>query len=199
MTLDAWLVGRRGQALAAGLVVLTLALGWFGIVDPVRSFFEDRSLLLEQRQALLHRMREVAATLPDLRSAAAAQPGRGNASETMMLPGATDAVAAADLQERLQKMAAAAGANLDRGRNASSLTPVRATGINYLCGSASMPRGPFLMELLRSIEQSSTTHLDRRCAFPQRDGGRQPSHGPADPSVHSWCMASARPKPGAGT
>jgi hypothetical protein len=157
MNADAWLTGRRGQALAVAIGVLALALVWFGVVDPVRSWFEGRSLMLEQRQALLHRMQDVAATLPSLRAASAAKPGHGEGSGTIMLPGATDAVAAADLQERIQKMASSAGASL----TAVETLPATPSGKWHkvpLRISLNAP-WPVLMDLLRSIEQSQTRIL----------------------------------------
>jgi hypothetical protein len=157
MTADAWLTGRCGQALAVAIGVLALALTWFGVVDPARSWFEDRALKLEQRQALLHRMQDVAATLPSLRAASAAKPDRGGGSGTIMLPGATDAVAAADLQERIQKMASSAGASL----TAVETLPATPSGKWHkvtLRISLNAP-WPVLMDLLRSIEQSPTRIL----------------------------------------
>ena len=77
MNPDAWLTGRRGQGLAVAIGVLLMALVWFGVVDPVWSWYEDRDLLLEQRQGLLRHMQDLAASLPSLRAASAAKPGLG--------------------------------------------------------------------------------------------------------------------------
>jgi general secretion pathway protein M len=154
MTADAWLTGRRGQGLAAAIGLLVLALAWFGAVDPVISWFNDRNLLLERRQALLHRMQEVAATLPALRAASANKPDRDDTAGTTMLPGASDAVAAADLQERVQQMAGAAGASL----TAVETLPAVAAGEWHRVSlriSLTAP-WPVLMDLLRAIEQSPT-------------------------------------------
>jgi hypothetical protein len=157
MTPDAWLTGRRGQALAVAVGILALALVWFGVVDPVRSWFENRSLLLEQRQALLHRMQDAAATLPNLRAASAAKPGIGEGPGTMLLPGASDAVAAADLQERIQKMATTAGASLTTVETLPA-TPVgkwHKVSLRITLNAS----WPVLMGLLRSVEQSPTRIL----------------------------------------
>ena len=64
MNPDAWLTGRRGQGLAVAIGVLLMALVWFGVVDPVWSWYQDRDLLLEQRQGLLRHMQDLAASLP---------------------------------------------------------------------------------------------------------------------------------------
>ncbi|HET6306243.1 MAG TPA: type II secretion system protein GspM [Rhodopila sp.] len=156
MTADPWLTGRAGQALAIAIVLLVVAVGWFGAVGPVLSWYHDRNLLLERRQALLHRMQDVAATLPALR-AASGKPDPDDTAATSMVPGATDAVAAADLQERVQQMAGAAGAGL----TAIETLPATVTGEWHrvsLRVSLTAP-WPVLMDLLRAIEQSPTRIL----------------------------------------
>ena len=157
MNPDAWLTGRRGQGLAVAIGVLLMALVWFGVVDPVWSWYEDRDLLLEQRQGLLHHMQDLAASLPSLRAASTAKPGRGEGSGSIMLPGATDAVAAADLQERVQQMASSAGASI----TAVETLPATPSGKWHKISlriSLNAP-WPVLMELLRSVEQSPTRIL----------------------------------------
>lgn len=158
MMFDAWLTGRRGQALAVLVAVVGLLVVWLGVVDPVRSWFGDRQAQLDQRQELLHHMHDLSAMLPALRAASADRPDEGAAAATIMLPGDSDAVAAADLQERVQKMAADAGANLTA---VETLPPAAAAGrwhkvalrINL---NASWP---VLMALIRSVEQSPTRIL----------------------------------------
>lgn len=156
MNADAWLTGWRGQALALGVGLIALLIVWFGAIDPIRTWFEDRQVRLEQRQTLLLHMQDLAASLPALRSVSADRRADGAASDAATLlgtlPGATDAVAAADLQERVQAMAAAAGANL----TAVETLPATAAGGWHKVGlrislNASWP---VLMELVRAIERS---------------------------------------------
>lgn len=152
MTGDTWLIGRRGQALAAGILCVILGVAWFGAIDPIKSWYDDRNALLSQRQALLQRMRDVASTLPVLRAAAAKSPSQGSAGETTMLPGSSDAVAAADLQERVQRMAADAGVSL----TAVETLPASPAGNWHRVSlriSLNAP-WPVLMALLRAIEDS---------------------------------------------
>jgi hypothetical protein len=157
MNAEAWLVGLRGQALAASLAGLVLALIWFGLVDPVRAWYADREALLEQRQTLLQHMHALAASLPALRSLSASKRGEGDQADMMMLPGATDAVAAADLQERVQKMAAAAGVNLTAVETLPALPAGRWHKVPLRISlNASWP---VLTELIRAIEQSNTRIL----------------------------------------
>jgi general secretion pathway protein M len=158
MNADTWMSGRRGQALAVAIGVLGLLAVWFGLIDPARSWFDDRAVLLEQRQDLLAHMRDLAASLPALRTAAAGKRGEGNETATIMLPGDSDAIAAADLQERVQKMAADAGASLTA---VETLPPAPAAGRWHritlrISLSASWP---VLMEVIRSVEQSPTRIL----------------------------------------
>jgi general secretion pathway protein M len=158
MTADAWLSGWRGQMLAVAIGLVGIAILWFGLVDPVRSWFDDRAALLEQRQDLLVHTRDLAASLPALRTASADKRGEGSEAATIMLPGESDAVAAADLQERVQKMAADAGTSLTA---VETLPPAQTAGRWHkvtlrISLSASWP---VLMELIRSIERSPTRIL----------------------------------------
>ena len=177
---EAWLTGRRGQA--SRLARLAWHWPWSGsaLIDPVWSWFADRAMLLEQRQALLHRMQDVAATLPSLRAASAAKRGEGEGRLTM-LPGATDALAAADLQERVQKMASTAGASL----TAVETLPAAPAGKWHKVSLRISLNAPVAgadgsAALDRAVAR---THPDRRCALPQRHR-RHPSDRSADPGLH---------------
>jgi general secretion pathway protein M len=195
MTPDAWLTGRRGQVLAVGIGVLALALVWFAVIDPVRSWFDDRDFLLEQRQALLQRMRDVTATLPTLRAALAGKPDRGDAAATVMLPGANDAVAAAALQERVQKMAATAGASLTA---VETLPPLSANKWHRVSLRISLNAPwPVLMDLLHAIEQSPTRILVDDVHF---HSPTLVTHPVVMPVQASMVLYGFRPaEPGAGT
>ncbi len=158
MNATSWLSGRRGQSLAVATGLFGLAVIWFGIVDPARAWFDDRTALLEQRQALLAHMRDLAAGLPTLRTASAAKQGEGNQTTSLLLRGDSDAVAAADLQEIVQKMAADAGASLTA---AETLPPAPEAGGWHKVAlriSFNAP-WPVLMALVNSIEQSRTRIL----------------------------------------
>lgn len=195
MTAETWLSGRRGQTLAVGITCLALALVWFGVVDPARSWFDDRAMVLEQRQALLHHMQDTAATLPALRAASAAHPGREDSQGTMMLPGVSDAVAAADLQERVQKMAATAGVNL----TAVETLPATAAGSWHKVSlriSLNAP-WPVLMDLLRSIDQSPTRILIDDVHFHSATVVTHPTVLPIQASMVLYGFRPAAP--GAGT
>ena len=195
MTANIWLTGVRGRMLAAGIAVLALALLWFGAISPGWSWYQDRAALLERRQALLLRMREVAATLPTLRASSAAMTDRGTASQPVMLPGATDAVAAADLQERIQKMASLAGASL----TAVETLPATAQGPWHkvpLRISLNAP-WPVLMELLRSVEASPTRILIDDVHFHSATIVSRPTVMPVQASMVLYGFRPAQTGPGA--
>jgi len=196
MTPETWLSGRRGQALAVAIGLMGLAAIWLGIVDPARSWYSDREALLEQRQDLLAHMRDLAATLPALRVASANKRGEGAGAATIMLPGDSDAIAAADLQERVQKMAGDAGASLTA---VETLPPVLAAGRWHKVSlrislNASWP---VLMALVRSIEQSPTRILIDDVHFHSPVVVSRPTVAPIQASM---VLYGFRPtEPGAGT
>jgi general secretion pathway protein M len=149
---EAWLKGRRGQALAAGIALLILALCWYTTVAPVWSWFDDRGILLIQHQALLQRMQDVAATLPRLREVSAKSQDRRDSGTAVMLPGSTDALAAAGLQERVQRMATTVGASLATVETMPAATVGDWHKVSLRI-SLNAP-WPVLIDLLRSIENS---------------------------------------------
>ncbi len=102
--------GRKGQALALALTVLVLMLIFWGAVLPMSDWYAAQAETLSQQEALATRMARIAATLPALRAQEAAAPAA--AAPVALLQGETDAIAAANLQERLQALAAAAGTSL---------------------------------------------------------------------------------------
>lgn len=195
MIAETWLVGARGRALAASLAAVFLLLAWFEIMLPAWSWFDNRTMLLDQRQALLQRMRSVAATLPALQAQSANRSGQGAAAGVTMLPGANDAVAAADLQERVQRMAATAGVSLTAVETLPA-TPVGSWHKVSLRISLNAP-WPVLMELLRSIEQSPTRILIDDVHF---HSSVVVNHPAALPVQASLVLYGFRPsEPGAGT
>ena len=84
--------GRRGQALAVGLLLLCFGLVWFVVSAPLIALHEERAEAIAGRRALAARMAQLAATLPDLRAQAASVQAVGPA-QAALLGGATDAVA----------------------------------------------------------------------------------------------------------
>ncbi|HVY15973.1 MAG TPA: type II secretion system protein GspM [Rhodopila sp.] len=156
MMTDAWLTGVCGRALAIGATVLALGLVWFGVVAPAHTFFEDRAATLARREMLLRHMRQMAMSLPALREAAARH-GSGDSDEGLVVPGNTDALAAARLQEQVQRMATAAGASL----TTVETLPTVSTGSWRRISLRISLTAPWsvLIGLLRSIHQGPTRIL----------------------------------------
>lgn len=101
--------GRRGQALAVGVTVLAAVLLWLGAVSPLLDWYGDRAETLRQRQVLTARMASVAASEASLRQQIQASTTEPRSA---VLEGATEAIAAATLQQRVQEMADRAGVRL---------------------------------------------------------------------------------------
>lgn len=199
MTADAWLTGRRGQILAVAIGLLALSVVWFGVLDPIRNWYEERDIQLGQRRTFLLHMQSLAESLPALRSVSTDRRGEGAATDaaplTGTLPGATDAVSAADLQERVQAMATVAGVNL----TAVETLPASATGgWHKVALRVSMNASwPVLMELLRAIERSPTRIFIDDAHFRSPAMANRPATVPIQASMMLYGFRSA--DAGAGT
>jgi len=136
--------GPRGRMLAAGLTLALVGALWFGAVGPLLDWYQDRAEQLVLRRALLARMQAVAETLPDLER----RSGGARPSPAALLPGATDALAAAAMQSTVQAMATASGAELASMETlpAEARAGYRRIGLRV---SLSAP-WPVLIDLLRS-------------------------------------------------
>ena len=151
--MNPWLTGRRGRALAVLVGLFTALFVWLAVLAPVLDWFADRQVRIEQRLQVLSRAQALAASLPSLRAAVKGQ-GSVSGSETLLLAGDSDAVAAANLQERVQAMAAASGVTL----TAVETLPVTVTGdwhkvaLRITCNAP----WPVLIGLVRAIEGSPT-------------------------------------------
>jgi general secretion pathway protein M len=103
--------GPKGRALALGMTAVVIVTAWLGIVAPVLDWFADRDETLRRQAALAHRMEALVATLPALRETAAGT-GDNKQQPGALLAGATDPLAAAALQQKLDELAAAAGVRI---------------------------------------------------------------------------------------
>lgn len=102
--------GPRGRALALAVTLAGVALLWFGLVTPVLDWHAGRTDMLERQSSMLERMRALAAAVPILRREAEAV--TEDDSTDSVLAGASDAVAAATLQQALDDLAKAAGVRI---------------------------------------------------------------------------------------
>ena len=110
--------GTRGQLLALALTVLAGGSLWMGAVAPILGWYDDRSDLLRRQQAMARRMASLVETLPSLRrevaalNGSAANGGGDSDAAATLLTGASDPLAAASLQQRIDELAKQAGVHV---------------------------------------------------------------------------------------
>lgn len=141
--------GRRGQALALGMLAVALGLAWLLVLGPVWNLHADRAQGLELQRATLARMERLATALPALRQAATTSaPG-----PSQLIDGTTDAVASANLQDILQKLASTTGTEITSAENVAPAIAGRYRRIGlHVVVTAPFPT---LIQLLARLEQSA--------------------------------------------
>lgn len=119
--------GLLGRILALVLAITTFAVIWFGVIAPLAGWYRQRAGELDQQRLILAHMRAGVDSLPYL----AGQTQSIWPAEVNLLPGATNAVAGATLQEKVQSMAAASGASLSSVETLPTLShgPYRQIGL----------------------------------------------------------------------
>lgn len=149
--------GLWGQIMALCLTFLVMSLTWLTLAMPLIEWHAERASRLEGRAGLVRRMDALVASLPVLEARLAAPASNGIAVAGALLPGATDAIAGADLQQHVQEMAARAGLTLA----SSEMLPTTAAGGYRRIGLriAASATWPVLVALLRSIDQTSPRML----------------------------------------
>jgi hypothetical protein len=145
--------GHRGQWLALGITVVGCALLWIGIVAPLLQVYGDRDDALHRQQAILRRMAALADTLPALReqiSAAATIRGEADA----LLPGSSDALAAAGLQQKLDAAAKISGLRI----GSEEIIPAQASGSFRKIAVRVTINAPWqdLVNLLRAVAEADS-------------------------------------------
>ncbi|HQT77040.1 MAG: hypothetical protein B7Z80_10795 [Rhodospirillales bacterium 20-64-7] len=145
--------GRRGQALALGIAALAGAVLWLGAVAPLLDAYNDRAETLRREQAVSRRMEALVQTLPALRERASAAVGAGHETDAL-LPGRSDALAAAALQQKLDELAKASGVRL----GSQEILPVQASGAFRTIGVRVTLRAPWrsVVGLLQALAQAAT-------------------------------------------
>jgi general secretion pathway protein M len=97
--------------LAAGLLFLVLGSIYFLAVAPLVDHYQQREARIEDALILLPRLQAVAAELPALRSQVARLRTAAR-TRKVTLEGASDAIASANLQSRIEALATSAGATI---------------------------------------------------------------------------------------
>lgn len=165
--------GVRGRVLALALALLAGALLWIGLAAPLLDWFGDRQEALRRQQAIGRRMAALVQTLPALHAAADAAAARGTARREALLDGATDAVAAATLQQLLDEMAGRAGLRI---ASAEVIPPEQAGHYRAIAVRLSVTAPwPALVALLQAIAAAEVPMLVDNLQL------RSPPHSPNDP------------------
>ena len=143
--------GSRGKALAVGITMLGLAFIWLTGVMPLLGWNQELVETRADKTRLESRMASIAETLPALQRQVDGVAGKETPAITS-LPGATDALAAASLQDQLQEMARKAGVTLA----SVEALPVEAVGQFRRIGLRLIVQGRWvvLIQFLQAIEQS---------------------------------------------
>ena len=125
--------GRRGQLLALSLLLVALGGVYLLIVSPLLGLYAERAAVLENRRMLVPRLRAAADELPSLR-ARVEQLRAAAGTRKITLEGASDAIASATLQSRIEELATSAGATIGSTESlpAEARSGYRRIGLRYV-------------------------------------------------------------------
>ena len=97
--------------LAVGLLVVVLASVYLLAAAPLLALYQQRETRIEDGRVLVPRLQAIAAALPTLR-ARVAELRTASRTRKVTLDGASDAVASANLQSRIEGLAGSVGATI---------------------------------------------------------------------------------------
>jgi general secretion pathway protein M len=173
--------GRRGRLLALGLLLLALAAFYLLAVAPLVELYQQRAARIEDGRMLLPRLEATAAALPALR-ARVAELRAAARTRKVTLDGATDAIASATLQSRIEGLAASVGATIGSTESlpAEARDGYRRIGLRFALS------GPYetLVKLVAKVEEATpplvVDNLEihgvlRRPGLPQATDNSEPS------------------------
>ncbi|MFZ2003916.1 MAG: type II secretion system protein GspM [Stellaceae bacterium] len=103
--------GVLGRALAWSMLCALIALGYLAAVVPLIELYHSGEATLTDRQLLVPKLERLAAEVPMLRTRLA-ELQTATAGSEVTLDGASDALASANLQSRLEQLAAANGVTI---------------------------------------------------------------------------------------
>jgi general secretion pathway protein M len=134
------------------LALLALSAAYLLVAAPLVDLYTERQSVLENRRMLLPRLKAAADELPELRARAAALHAAANARK-VTLEGATDAVASANLQGRIEELASSVGAMI----GSTESLPAEARGGYRRIGLRYVLSGPYetLVKLLARLEAAT--------------------------------------------
>jgi general secretion pathway protein M len=138
--------------LAVGLLLLVLGSLYFLAVAPLVELYQERQARIEDGRMLLPRLQAIAAGLPALR-ARVAELRAAARTRKVTLEGASDAIASANLQSRIEGFATSAGATIGSTESlpADTLDGYRRIGLRFALN------GPYetLVRLLAKLEEAT--------------------------------------------
>jgi hypothetical protein len=165
--------GRRGQLWALILMLIALAGVYFLVVTPLVDLYAGRQSVLENRRTLLPRLKAAAQELPELRTKVS-ELRAAVGTRRVTLDGSSDAVAAANLQSRIEELAASVGAMISSTESlpAEVRAGSRRIGLRYVLN------GPYetLVKLLAKLEAATpplvvdNLHIHGRLRAERRGG-----------------------------
>jgi hypothetical protein len=125
--------GRRGQLLALSLLLIALGAVYFLIVSPLLELYAERAAVLENQRALAPRLHAAEDELP-LLHARVEQLRAAAGTRKLTLEGASDAIAAASLQSRIEELANSVGATIGSTESlpAEARSGYRRIGLRYV-------------------------------------------------------------------
>ncbi|HTV46469.1 MAG TPA: type II secretion system protein GspM [Stellaceae bacterium] len=144
--------GRRGRFLALGLVLVALGGVYVLAVAPLIDLYGQRQEQLVDGRMLLPRLQAAAAALPELRAQVALLRAAAR-TRKVTLDGASDAIASANLQSRIEGYAAAVGATIGSTESlpAETRDGYRRIGLRFALN------GPYetLVRLLAKLQEAT--------------------------------------------
>jgi type II secretory pathway component PulM len=134
------------------LLLIALAAVYFLVVTPLMDLYAERQSVLENRRMLLPRLQVAAEELPGLR-AKVSELRAAAGTRKLTLDGASDAVAAANLQSRIEELAASVGAMI----SSTESLPAEMRGGYRRIGLRYVLNGPYetLVKLLARLEAAT--------------------------------------------
>jgi general secretion pathway protein M len=142
----------RGRLLALALAVLAVAIVYLAVAAPLIDLYTSRQAFLEDQRMLAPRLEAAAAELPALRARITALHAAQSALK-VTLDGASDAIASANLESRIEALAAGAGATIGSTESlpAATVAGYRRIGLRLVLS------GPYetLVKLLATIEAAT--------------------------------------------
>jgi len=140
--------GLRGRLLALSLLFVALGAGYLLTAAPLLGLYAERAAVLENRRMLLPRLRATAEELPALR-VRVEQLRAAAGTRKITLEGASDAIAAATLQSRIEELATSAGATIGSTESlpVETRTGYRRIGLRYVLSGSYETLVKFLAKL----------------------------------------------------